>query len=77
MWRERNFHRDLWRPAQEASGLVDIRPYESAATAMSLTSDGINDADLAEIAGHRVETCWPRYKHPTSTSFGPVWPVIH
>lgn len=21
MWRERNFYRDLWRPAQEASGL--------------------------------------------------------
>jgi site-specific recombinase XerC len=27
MWRERNFYRDLWRPAQEASGL-DIRPHE-------------------------------------------------
>jgi integrase len=27
MWRERNFSRDLWRPAQEASGL-DIRPHE-------------------------------------------------
>jgi len=27
MWRERNSYRDLWRPAQEASGL-DIRPHE-------------------------------------------------
>ncbi|MGE5336001.1 MAG: hypothetical protein ACM3JL_01090 [Nitrososphaerota archaeon] len=35
MWRQRNFYRDLWRPAQEASGL-DIRP-TSAATATSRT----------------------------------------
>ncbi len=27
MWWERNFYRDLWRPAQEASGL-GIRPHE-------------------------------------------------
>jgi hypothetical protein len=31
MWRERNFYRDIWKPAQQASGL-DIRP-TSAATA--------------------------------------------
>ena len=27
MWRERNFYRDVWKPAQQASGL-DIRPHE-------------------------------------------------
>ena len=27
LWRERNFYRDVWKPAQEASGL-DIRPHE-------------------------------------------------
>jgi len=33
MWRERNFYRDRWKPAQQASGL-DIRP-TSAATPTS------------------------------------------
>lgn len=33
LWRERTFYRDLWKPAQEASGL-DISP-TSAAPAMS------------------------------------------
>jgi integrase len=27
LWRERNFYRDVWYPAQKASGL-DIRPHE-------------------------------------------------
>jgi integrase len=27
MWRERNFYRDIWKPAQQTSGL-DIRPHE-------------------------------------------------
>src|SRR4051794_25376261 len=64
MWRERNFYRDLWRPAQEASGL-DIRPHECRHSYVThLRAAGVNDADLAEIAGHRVETMISRYTHP-------------
>jgi len=56
MWRERNFYRDLWCPAQEASGL-DLRPHECRHSYVThLRATGVNDADLAEIAGHRVET---------------------
>lgn len=56
LWRERTFYRDLWKPAQEASGL-DIRPHECRHSYVThLRADGVNDADLAEIAGHRVET---------------------
>lgn len=56
MWRERNFYRDLWKPAQEASGL-DLRPHECRHSYVThLRAAGVNDADLAEIAGHRVET---------------------
>ncbi len=69
MWRERNFYRDLWRPAQEASGL-DIRPHECRHSYVThLRAAGVNDADLAEIAGHRVETMLARYTHAVGNSF--------
>jgi integrase len=57
---------------QEASGL-DIRPHECRHSYVThLRASGINDADLAEIAGHRVETMLARYTHPTGQSFGAV-----
>jgi site-specific recombinase XerD len=63
MWRERNFYRDVWRPTQKDSGL-DIRPHECWHSYVSaLRASGIDDADLAEIAGHRVETMLARYTH--------------
>jgi integrase len=72
MWRERNFYRDLWKPAQEASGL-DIRPHECRHSYVThLRAAGVNDADLAEIAGHRVETMLARYTHATGQSFEAV-----
>lgn len=72
MWRERNFYRDLWRPAQEASGL-DIRPHECRHSYVThLRAAGVNDADLAEIAGHRVETMLAHYTHPVGTGFAAV-----
>jgi integrase len=72
MWRERNFYRDIWRPTQKSSGL-DIRPHECRHSYVThLRAAGINDADLAEIAGHRVETMLARYTHATGTSFPSV-----
>ena len=66
MWRARNFYRDLWRPAQEASGL-DIRPHECRHSYVThLRAAGVNDADLAEIAGHRVEMMLARYTHQSA-----------
>lgn len=63
MWRERNFYRDLWKPAQKRSG-IDIRPHECRHSYVThLRAAGINDADLAEIVGHRVETMLARYTH--------------
>ena len=72
MWRERNFYRDLWKPTQEASGL-DIRPHECRHSYVThLRAAGINDADLAEIAGHRVETMLARYTHAVGGGFEEV-----
>ena len=76
MWRERNFYRDVWKPAQERSG-IDIRPHECRHSYVThLRAAGINDADLAEIAGHRVETMLARYTHAVGVSFDAVSKVI-
>jgi integrase len=76
LWRERTFYRDLWKPTQEASGL-DIRPHECRHSYVThLLAAGINDADLAEIAGHRVETMLARYTHAVHGSFDPIRGVI-
>jgi integrase len=72
MWVERNFYRYIWKPIQQASGL-DIRPHECRHSYVThLRAAGINDADLAEIAGHRIETMLARYTHPIGTSFEPI-----
>jgi len=76
LWRERNFYRDVWYPAQQVSGL-DIRPHEMRHSFIShLRASGIDDADLAEMAGHRVETMLARYTHPLHQSFDQVREII-
>jgi len=76
MWRERNFYRDVWRPAQQASG-IDIRPHECRHSYVTqLRAAGIHDADLAEIAGHRLETMLARYSHPVRRSFEDIQRVV-
>jgi integrase len=72
MWRERNFYRDVWKPTQKAFG-QDIRPHECRHSYVThLRAAGVNDADLAEIVGHRVETMLSRYVHPVGASFASV-----
>ncbi len=76
LWRERNFYRDVWYPTQKAAG-IDLRPHECRHSYVThLRAAGVNDADLAEIAGHRVETMLSRYTHPLRKSFDQVRDVI-
>lgn len=76
LWREHTFYRDLWHPAQRASGL-DIRPHECRHSYVSqLRAHGMDDADLAQIAGHRIETMLARYTHSVGDSFGVVKSAI-
>ena len=72
LWRERTFYRDVWKPTQEASGL-DIRPHECRHSYVTqLRAAGINDADLANIAGHGIATMLGRYTHPLGNSYKAV-----
>ena len=52
---------------------IDIRPQECRHSYVThLRAAGVNDANLAKIAGHRVETMLARYTHPTRNSFATV-----
>jgi integrase len=76
LWRERTFYRDLWKPAQKAS-VLNIRPHECRHSYVThLRAAGVNDADLAEIAGHRVETMLARYTHAVGGSYEAVRSAI-
>ena len=74
--RERNFYRDVSDPTRRATKL-DVRPHEMRHSYIShLRAAGIDDADLADIAGHRVETMLGRYTHPLRRSFTRISEVI-
>jgi integrase len=68
VWQESLFYRDVWRPAQEASGL-DMRPHEARHSYVSLLrASGIDAADLAVASGHTLETATKTYTHALNRS---------
>jgi integrase len=76
LWRERNFYRDVWVPAQLATGL-DPTPHEFRHSYVThLRAAGIDDADLALVAGHTIETMISVYTHPLERSHDAIRRVI-
>ncbi len=76
LWWERNFYRDVWAPAVEASG-ISCTPHDFRHSWVThLRAAGIDPADLAEIAGHTVETATARYTHPLRRSDDAVKRVV-
>jgi integrase len=72
LWRESGFYRSVWAPARQASR-IDIRPHECRHSYIThLRRAGIDDADLARIAGHRLSTMLARYSHSVAASFEEV-----
>jgi integrase len=76
LWRERNFYRDVWVPAQLATGM-DPTPHEFRHSYVShLRAAGVDDADLARVAGHTIETMISVYTHPLDRSHEQIRGVI-
>lgn len=76
IWHESNFRRDIWTPAREASGL-DIRPHDCRHSWVThLRAAGIDDADLAQVAGHTVETMLGTYTHALGKSHERIREVL-
>jgi integrase len=68
LWWERNFYRDVWQPAREASGL-EASPHDFRHSWVThMRAAGIDPADLAEVAGHTVEVATARYTHSLGRS---------
>jgi integrase len=76
LWHESNFRRDVWNPAREKSGL-DIRPQDCRHSWVTqLRAAGVDDADLAKVAGHTVATMVGRYAHALERSHPQIRAVI-
>jgi integrase len=76
IWCERNFYRDVCVPAKIASGL-DPTPHEFRHSYTShLRAVGVDDADLARVAGHRVETMISIYTHALERSHAEIRTAI-
>jgi integrase/DNA-directed RNA polymerase specialized sigma24 family protein len=76
LWRGRNFYRDVWYPTQGASG-IDVRPHECRHSWIThLRAAGIDDADLAQVAGHTIDTMLNRYTHPLGRSMDRIRAVV-
>lgn len=76
LFRERNFYRDVWVAAQLATGL-DPTPHEFRHSYVSnLRAERIDDADLANVAGHTVETMISTYTHALGRSHERIREVI-
>jgi integrase len=71
-WRYNNWRRDVWNPAIRAVG-TDMRPHEMRHSYVSLVlAGGVDEADLAKITGHSVQTMTGRYRHALERSFDEV-----
>lgn len=76
VWWYPNFLRDVWAPAQLASGM-DLRPHEARHSYVSnLRKAGIDPADLADVARHTIQTATNHYTHPTRQSYDEIREAI-
>jgi integrase len=76
VWHLPNFYRDVWEPAQLASG-IEMTPHEARHSYVSnLRKAGIDPADLADVTRHTVQTATKHYTHPTRQSYEAIREAI-
>lgn len=76
LWQERNFYRDVWEPARQIWGR-DITPHDCRHSWVThLSAAGVDEADLAEMAGHGPDTMRRVYRHALHRSFDVVRTLI-
>jgi integrase len=76
MWRHSNWRRTVWLPACEAAGIAPT-PHEFRHSYVThLRAAGVDPADLADVAGHSVQTATSRYTHPLRRSFDEIRTVV-
>jgi integrase len=75
---ERNFYRDVWYPARKAvPGMGAATPHEFRHSWVShMLAAGVDQAYVAEIAGHTVTTAMKHYRHVTARDVEAVRAVV-
>lgn len=75
-WHDSTFRRDVWRPAQIASGLP-VQPHECRHSYVThLRAAGIDPADLAQVTGHDIDTATRHYTQPLGRSMDAIRQAI-
>lgn len=75
-WHDSNFRRDVWRPAQIASGLP-IQPHECRHSYVThLRAEGVDPADLAMVTRHSIDTATRHYTQPLGRSLAQIRQLI-
>ena len=76
LWRYNNWRRMVWAPACEAAG-IEPTPHELRHSwVTNLRAAGVDPADLADVAGHSVQTATTRYTHPLRRSHGQIQSLV-
>lgn len=76
LWRYDNWRRDVWLPAVRAAGFAPTPQEFRHSWNSLLRAAGVDPADLAEMAGHSVQTATERYTHPLRRSYEQVRSVV-
>lgn len=71
-WMYNNFKRDVWRPAIERAGIAPLPHDFRHSFVTHLRAVGVDAADLADVAGHSVETATARYTHSLGRSYDAI-----
>lgn len=72
VWSYGRWWEQVWEPGRVVSGM-DIRPHEMRHSYVSrLRAAGVDAADLADAAGHTVQTATTRYTHALRRSFDEI-----
>jgi len=75
-WHDSTFRRDVWEPAQIASGL-SILPHECRHSYVThLRAAGVDPADLAAVTRHDVDTATRHYTQPLGESMDQIREAI-
>lgn len=69
VWWDANWRRDVWAPATEAAGEAGVNPHDFRHSWVSrMRAAGLDVADVAETAGHSVDTATRVYTHSLGRS---------
>lgn len=76
VWHDSTFRRDVWTPAQIASGLP-IKPHECRHSYVThLRAAGVDPADLAAVTRHDIDTATRHYTQPLGRSMDLIREII-